>query len=230
MKLLSLERCVSISSTEFERKYVRHNKPLIITGMMDNWRAIKWDVNYLHEVLGDVVVDITLKQDRKSKKKMKFSEFLMLALSPAEESGRPCLENFPIFDQAPEMRKHVKSKRLFSKKKYNLVVEGAFIGGVDSSIPIHKDSADNLLSVIIGRSFIVLVPPEEECNISHPSVIPTIEVTNIGGNPMFADINGIYFINLQPGEMIFIPKGWVHYTHYLDFSVTVSCWAKFIPQ
>eukprot|EP01119_Soliformovum_irregulare_P002085 TRINITY_DN1215_c0_g1_i1.p1 TRINITY_DN1215_c0_g1~~TRINITY_DN1215_c0_g1_i1.p1 ORF type:complete len:130 (+),score=31.22 TRINITY_DN1215_c0_g1_i1:85-474(+) len=84
-----VERIERPTPLEFYRDYVSQNKPVIITGAFDHWKAMKkWTNGFLREKIGsrDVTVDITPygKGDavqgkhfvKPMEKVMKFSEFM----------------------------------------------------------------------------------------------------------------------------------------------------------
>ena len=56
-----IERRHQLSRDEFLREYYTTNRPVIITGMMDDWPAMrKWNLDYFAEQFGDRVVEVQM--------------------------------------------------------------------------------------------------------------------------------------------------------------------------
>ncbi len=56
-----IERRYKLSRDEFLREYYSTNRPVIITGMMDDWPAMrKWDLDYFARRFGDRVVEVQM--------------------------------------------------------------------------------------------------------------------------------------------------------------------------
>lgn len=45
-----------LKAKDFQRRYVRASKPLVLRGFAKNWPTKKWDINYLNTVIGDQYV------------------------------------------------------------------------------------------------------------------------------------------------------------------------------
>ncbi|GAM17723.1 hypothetical protein SAMD00019534_008980, partial [Acytostelium subglobosum LB1] len=160
-------------------------------------------------------------------------------LQPIElHQNTPYVRNFDIFGNFPQLSGDVENEHLFNRKVHNMVVRGAFIGAKNTATHFHKDSGDNVVAVIRGSKFVVLVPPSEETKVIRTNVnIANDDIQHQGeavhGNslpliehPSMERVGQVYTTTLKAGDALFIPIGWVHYVHNLEFTISVSCWGK----
>jgi len=92
----------------------------------------------------------------------------------------------------------------------------------------------------MGKKFVVLVAPEDEGQVNITAnqraqykVGGVIRVeggasnlANIKSHPLFINVKNLVYFTLNRGDVLFLPKKWLHYIHNLEFSVSVSCWGK----
>ncbi|KAM9948322.1 hypothetical protein ACTFIT_001672 [Dictyostelium discoideum] len=226
--------------------YIKSNKPVVFEKYRS--QAIeKWTPDYLLSIIGDreVHVNMCTFGSMSDIVPMKFSEYLNKTLKnefPINDSNgerikkinKPYLRNFGMLDEFPILKEDVKNNEsIFNKDVHNMVVMGSFIGCKDSATNFHKDTGENLVSVIHGKKFIVLIAPSDETNIKS-KLSHDIEVqfdSNDFGSPIelhpaFSDCSKIYTTILTQGQSLFIPVGWIHYVHNIDTTISVSCWGK----
>ena len=56
-----IERRHKLSRQEFLRDYYTTNRPVIITGMMDDWPAMrKWNLDFFHEQFGEREIEVQM--------------------------------------------------------------------------------------------------------------------------------------------------------------------------
>jgi lysine-specific demethylase 8 len=93
----------------------------------------------------------------------------------------------------------------------------------------HIDWADNLLAQIVGRKFVKLVSFDQRKQM-YPSskydsntLMSSVNADNYDRNryPEFANVDALYTV-LEPGEILFIPRGYWHYVRSLDPSISVN--------
>ncbi|GAM28830.1 hypothetical protein SAMD00019534_120060, partial [Acytostelium subglobosum LB1] len=219
-------------------QYLNTNTPVVFTGLTKTWPAMnKWiDDKYILSTIGEHKVEVNMCTFGKMSDifTMPFSEYWQLSttgwpdLQPiATHQNTPYLRNFDIFGNFPQLGNDVLNEHLFDSNIHNMIVRGAFIGAKNTATHFHKDTGDNVVAVIRGSKFVVLVPPSEESNVVRSMV-------NIGGadgiplaeHPSMERVGQAYATTLQAGEALFIPIGWVHYVHNQEFTVSVSCWGK----
>ncbi len=117
-----------------------------------------------------------------------------------------------------------------------LIAEGSrmftqfWIGGPGNITPAHFDVADNLLGQIQGTKRLLLWAPS---NYPHLYVNPTgarhernsqlgsLDQVDLGLYPRFADAEALS-CELVAGELLFIPIGWFHYVHTIEFAISIN--------
>ncbi|MBO9671755.1 MAG: cupin-like domain-containing protein, partial [Sphingobium sp.] len=89
------------------------------------------------------------------------------------------------------------------------------------------DLTNNLLIQITGRKRIALVSPAQTRLMAHRrhvfSDVHDLESADcMARHPQAKDVRP-YIVELQPGEMLYLPVGWWHQVRSLDFSVMMTC-------
>jgi ribosomal protein L16 Arg81 hydroxylase len=102
-----------------------------------------------------------------------------------------------------------------------------WIGPAGTLTSMHHDLTNNLIAQIVGRKRLKILPAAEVgkiYNTTHVfSDIPDVEEPAIDWtrHPRLATAR-VYEVELQPGEIIFMPLAWWHQVKALDFSVTAT--------
>lgn len=93
---------------------------------------------------------------------------------------------------------------------------------------LHYDLCDNWLVQVYGQKKALLVSPQESrClypfhdNVTKSQVDP--ETPDLGAYPRFSDAR-VFTGDLDPGDMLFIPRGWWHHLSTRAESISVNCW------
>jgi len=231
----SVPHVADLNKKTFYSDFLHKSRPVILDSFTKDWPALsKWNTSYLKDVLGDKVVEVNMCnfENMRAIKKMKFSEYIdsINSLKP-ETKEKPYLRNL-AFDEFPELKKDVKNASLFDENEHNLVIYGAFIGLPDTETLLHKDTGDNLLAMISGKKFIILVSPDEDDQLdnTHLSIPVNISDPNLTQHPLYRKVKHPMCFQLKKGEVLFIPRGWSHYVKNLEESISVGSWAKYVPS
>lgn len=106
-----------------------------------------------------------------------------------------------------------------------------WLGPQDLTTPLHYDGAHNLFAQISGRKkFILAAPSETEhlypypngSKLAHFSKVD-VENPDLAVYPNFAEAK-IHQIDIEAGELLFLPIGWWHQVYSLTRSASVSFW------
>jgi hypothetical protein len=237
---LSQIDCVDdISKEDFENKYLKARRPLVIKNMAKNWPAYeKWSMDYMKTVVGDRLVPLydSSKADpskpiNAAATEMKFSDYIELIKT------KPTDLRIFLFDpikQAPDLLKdYIAPKNLmggFLDSYPNM-----FFGGKGSVTFLHYDidMAHIFHTHFNGRKHVILFENKwKERLYQIPYATYALEDYDIE-NPdfeKFPALKGVKGVEayLEHGDTLFMPTGYWHWMKYLDgsFSISLRAWDK----
>lgn len=227
-----IERRSEISAKDFQKHYVKPQKPVVIEGITEDWPAYeKWNFTYIKQMAGEKIVPLYNNDPVDYSKKMnepiaemKMSEYVDL-LHEGPTDLRIFLYN--LMKQVPELRNDYKIPNLGLKLFKSLPM--LFFGGENSNVFMHYDiDLANILHFhFAGEKRCILVPPEqskfmykipysmicrEDIDFDNPDFEKWPALNHI--KPLVAD--------LKHGEMLYMPEGYWHYMKYLTPGFSMS--------
>ncbi len=227
-------RIERISTDDFWDNYVRPQRPVVITGMMENWPAMqKWSFDFFAGLSTDVKVLLefgNVMQQQTDFKEIKFSEYVRRIMDEesAEEDGRiSYLSVFDIFKVLPELKKDVDFS-ILSERTFKDFTFG-WLGPKGTVTGYHQDWANNLLAQICGKKELHLVSPKQT-HCMYPSrkfdigsTLSHVDTDQLDRErfPLFEQVQEHHTV-LHPGEMLFSPRGWWHHVRSLEKSISVN--------
>lgn len=240
--LTEIPRVDNLSGEEFVRDYLRTNRPVVISDGARDWTATQtWSFEYFRGLNSDFTITLeegNVMQEKTTFRSVSFREYLNEIESPAQNNGRIAyLSVFELFKRFPELKNDV-DFGIMSKHKVRNHAAG-WIGPGGTVTGYHIDWADNIFAQIVGRKFIKLVSYDQS-NRMYPSrkydsntLMSSVNADDYDQTrfPEFARVEAQYTY-LEPGEMIFIPRGCWHHVRSLDPSISVNNfgidWKSFI--
>jgi histone arginine demethylase JMJD6 len=233
----TIDRRSRLSYAEFEREYLRPERPVIITDGLQAWPALtKWTPEFFRDVHGDKVV-------RVSGKDMRLGDFMDAVLASSDEHPSPYLNNLLVRQQFPEIAADILPEFVYAlpDRLRSPLLKGAvasagtrdgipelLIAGRGARFNLHYDAAFLLgfVTQIHGdKEFLVFSPEDGRYLYQRPddprySQIPNIFDVDLDRFPLFAKATPMRFV-LGPGESIFNPAGWWHATRILSPSIAM---------
>ncbi|MEO8215695.1 MAG: cupin-like domain-containing protein [Acidobacteriota bacterium] len=237
----------NLSPREFEKEYLEKLRPVILDDSIGDWEARTWTPEWFREHFPDKIVQI-------DGRGVRLDEFIGQLLASDEEHPAPYLRNCDLPTQFPELLSYVSraphslpsrlGSRLlpknFPQENHYLDI---FIGGPGSGFPtIHYD-VHHLVAYLVqiyGRKEFTVYPPDQGRYLYPRASQPDeSEIVNplhpdYDKYPLWKEAKGITFV-LEPGQTLFVPCGWWHYTRMLTPSITIGydqlCaanWGEFI--
>jgi hypothetical protein len=224
-----------LARDEFLESFYCVNRPVIITGMMDDWPALrKWSLDYFEEKLGDREVDVQLGREangnyeadrEKYRRRMRFSQFIekVRTSGVTNDFYITANNNSANKDVLPELWDDiVQIPELLNAATPH---HGFFWFGPAGTItPFHHDLTNNLMAQVIGRKRVLLAPSwdmplmrnlrDVYCVVDGRKTAPAPRARL--GEPQILECR------LAPGEVLFLPVGCLHFVEALDVSATVS--------
>ncbi len=232
-KLTEIPRVRNLSEADFVRNYLRKCQPVLIEDGAKNWNAMKtWSFDYFRSLDSDFIVTLeegNVMQDTTSFRDISFRDYLTeIEQSRDSSNGRAAyLSVFEIFKHFPQLSTDVDFGLMANRKLINHTA--GWVGPAGTVTGYHIDWADNMFAQIVGRKFIKVVSPDQRKRMYPSSKYDSntlmssvnADAYDESRYPEFAKVEGMYAI-VQPGEVLFNPRGWWHYVRALDPSISVN--------
>ncbi len=233
----SIERRFQLSSAEFERDFLRPNKPVVIGGCLEAWPALgRWSPEFFQQNYGTVLVQVE-GQTRP------LTEFIDMVLASTPERPAPYLKDEVVRRMSAELIKDIEpfveycfpnwlpGRYLFRSihDQLNQAEVELFLGGCGARLgELHYDyvNSHTVLCQIFGRKEFTLFSPADTPWLyadGHTSALKSIDrdEVDLERYPLYARATPIRFVQ-EPGEIIFLPCGWWHTTRMLSTSIAVG--------
>jgi hypothetical protein len=230
------------SVEQFQREYVARDRPVILSGAMQGWRALSaWDLDYLRACLGAVNVNVNLSPDGAFKgdpetgyagrsTSMPFSDYVDLLRSTPEPTRRGYyLQQTSIPGQLSLLALDIETPPYFDR---TLLRETNFwLSPGDNLTSLHYDIAHNFLAVVRGEKRLVLFDPSQtprlypnpvSSKVPHLSRVD-LERPDREKFPLMQEATRWECL-LHPGEMLFIPVLWWHQVYSIGLTMSVNFW------
>lgn len=232
-----VERRVNVSAAEFFERYYCGHRPVILTGRMADWPALrKWTPMYFREVVGDAVVEITAGREsdpdhdlnrEKHRQWLTMRELVDRVTSGgvtndyylmgrghawASEGLRPLHGDVRV----PE--------DLLASSDARRTGEFFWFGPAGTVTRLHHDALSVFIAQVYGRKHVKLIPSFDLAYLyNHRSWFSRVDPERAEPEryPAFQKAS-VSDVILEPGEMLFIPVGWWHWVRALDVSVSMS--------
>lgn len=229
--LQEIETLQKISHSDFRSKYLKNNKPVALTNMMDDWEAMnKWSLDYFKKIGKDKESFVAKANNFQEDTKWEYGSFID-SLNKIEQTDNVkdsgYLMNLSIMHMFPELVNHVDYSLVSDNKTRQSI--SLWIGPKGTITPWHTDRlADNILCVIKGHKLVLLADPKQSkyMHISKKyepgSKISLVNMENFNEKkyPLYKKHVNVQYTILEPGKMVFIPKQWWHCVYGLDTCIS----------
>lgn len=248
MPSTQIERRYRPSHSDFSKEFLYPRKPVVITGALDRWTALtRWTPEFFKERYGDVPLRVEgqpytlggFLPQKDDGKPLTLGELIDLVLASTEDNPAPYLRNVHIEKFLPELNADLQPVPGYfspnwldgplTRPLHSRLHGGRFelyIGGAGGKFPVlHWDTWHiyTFLSQVYGVKRYTLFAPDQtpflyargnqsQIDLEHP---------DLQKFPLFAKATPIE-LELQPGEILFVPAGWWHTAKILTPSITVS--------
>ncbi|HWT79776.1 MAG TPA: DUF6065 family protein, partial [Candidatus Methylomirabilis sp.] len=230
-----IERRHKLSRQELLSDYYTTNRPVIITGMMDDWPAMrKWNLDFFHERFGAREIEVQMGRNagtnyeierEKFISKIKFSQFIEMIRSSNgtndfyltannNSSNKKALPE--LWDDIIQVPEYLDGSDRFG---------GFFwMGPAGTITPFHHDLTNNFMAQVIGRKRVKIAPSWDMPLMNNDyHVFCRIDGRVTGPNPRPAtEEPQILECLLNAGEILFLPIGCLHFVEGVETSVTIS--------
>lgn len=224
-----------VSKGEFEKKYKKTFQPVVFKGAARDWDSSSWSLEFFKENFSEVPVEIQVRETLSDNKygaveseyeQKTLAEYIQDIDSRGIEAGY--LSQFNILDIHPELQEGLKYPKFYASEYLKLI--NIWIGPKGTKSKLHYDSDHNLFVQIFGKKKITLIAPaySEQCyavNITWYDGYSPIDVENPDyvKYPEFERVPLLQY-ELEPGDMLYIPKGWWHDIRSTENSISANLW------
>lgn len=232
----AVERRSNVSRQEFLERYYAANKPVVLQGLLENWRALtQWTPEYLKRTTGNEQVEIMVGREgdpeyewngHRHRRMIRFADYVDMVYEGNSTNDYYLVANnaffqrpgtaslFADFSAFPEyLNPATTSRQCF-----------LWFGPAGTVTPLHHDTSNLFMAQVAGRKEIKLISAFQlACVYNDFGVFSRVDCDRPDLNrwPKFADASVLKIV-LEPGEVLFLPVGWWHQVRALDVSITIS--------
>jgi hypothetical protein len=233
---VEIERRSCISRSEFLHEYYALNRPVLLTELMKDWRALSlWTPAYLKEKCGEMIVEITSGRSsdpkyelnlNSHKTKILFKEYVdMVMTGGASNDYYLVANNFFLKEEgAKGLYNDIAQFPEYLDTSESTENGSLWFGPAGTITPLHHDVMNILVAQVYGRKLFSLIPSNHAHLLyNEKGVFSEVDLDqpDYGHYPRFKEVRPIE-VMLSPGEVLFVPVGWWHHVRALDISITVS--------
>lgn len=230
----SVERVTTPSLAAFRERFVRAGgRPVVITGACDHWPARHWTFDSLRRRLGSQSVEVVILREGHARVDLEhgFAADTMdvqAYLGQVEHIAPPRhYLRLRLAGAYGFLRDEIEVPRYCAGSFATIV--SLLVGGAGMITDTHYDMLHNLMVQLRGRRRITLFAPGDRAAL-YPYPMRTLlwhhsqvrlEAPDPIAFPRFAAARR-YVVELDPGDMLFIPRGWWHHFESLEPSIAVN--------
>lgn len=242
IKTTEIPRVKNISKAEFIKDYYKPQKPVLIEGLTNNWKAFeKWSLDYIQQHAADQVVPLYNNEPTKGKQnsaapatQMKMADYIELIKTQPTDLR---IFFYDLKAKLPELLKDFEYPEIGLKFFKRLPV--LFFGGAGSKVLPHYDMdlADLVHFHFHGTKEVMLFSPEQtKYMYKIPFAVHNLETIDLD-KPDFKIFPALQYLEgsiatMKHGDALYMPSGYWHYIKYLDggFSMTLRAFPRHIGR
>lgn len=214
--IVTVDRRDRLSYQEFFYEYVLPGKPVVLTGLMDDWPARqKWTFEFFKTQYGDVMVPAQNNFDFYDIKLGEYIDYITLYTEEEREMPHLYVKDWIFWEDCPELLQdyslpsHFRSwldwVPRFILKPYVWLYIGA--AGTGSVLHQDNDATHAWNAVFCGQKHWIFFSPEQESYLYEGRV--NAFAPDYKKYPLFAKAQAIHAIQ-KPGDIVYTPSGWWH--------------------
>src|SRR5688572_14648828 len=221
--LVSIKKWHEVSEEAHETRL-----PLVIPGLFEQQSKL-WSPGRLAKEWPDyevgIVVDLPLhgvpyrEKSKDYQKNMKLAEFISLL-----HSGKSCYLNQMPISAFPKLQHELDLHEL---KLTRIFAVNLWVGNKTRS-GLHFDNADNLFGQVYGKKKAFMVSPAHSRFLYPFTYNPSKSQVDLDAPDFIrypkSSLIEIWTCELNPGDGLFMPRGWWHHITSDHISISVNCW------
>ncbi len=234
LSFASFDKVERITPRNFFRHYYFANRPIVIRGLMRNWKALGlWTPDYFAKEFGNYTVEVNCERNRdplydrnftKHNSKMLMKDYVAMIQSGGETNDYYIGANNHLLRRKPfrSLLAQIKCPKGFFNQRYFRSDARLFFGPEGTISSLHHDFFNGMLGQVYGRKRIKLIPPFDIKKLYNHLWFSDVDLEKIDYEK-FPYMRGVTILEtvLEPGEHVFIPIGWWHWVKSLDVSISL---------
>lgn len=225
-----LPRMEDFHRAVFEKEHLKPGLPVVVPGAAASWPAVqKWSEKYIADNCGQMNITASVDlpdtgvpysfKDVDHRRLMTVNDFV-----DRMDSGDRCYIDQQHIDQFEGLSADYDFS-IFEPPPEHFV---ALWMGSRTRSGFHYDFVDNFFVQVHGHKKAILAAPEDGRYLypfadNHTKSQVDAESPDLDRHPLVAKVV-LWEATLQPGDMMFIPKGWWHYLASSESSISLTCW------
>lgn len=231
----TIERRGRIGADEFLERYYSQGRPVILTGEMASWPAMRWTRAGLSAAAGEIEVVCRSGAERSragaagASGRMSFDRFIEIASASSVEDAPYLLADERLHN--PELARRLRPDHgsLGAILDTAAALSGGmlWIGASNALTPLHHDLVNSIVAQIAGRNRFKIIAAGEVARLhNHLHVLSEIEdLDSIGAdiarNRRLAAAH-VYDVTLAPGEILYLPLAWWYQVRSEGFGISAT--------
>jgi hypothetical protein len=221
-----------LTREEFHREYVEHNRPVLLKGGAGEWQY-RWTPEMLKERFGDRLIRVEGNETFQNEKvhfKMPLGEALDKMQAGSQEV-RVRFASASFLAAVPELQADFEANNFRARYFPDLAQPQStfWVSPTGNTSVMHHDTFfENLNAMIYGRKHYVFIPPWETPRV-YPHFMNESPVNpnepDLAKYPKFAGVE-LYQAVSEPGDLLYLPQFWWHFTTALEFTINLNIAAK----
>lgn len=219
---LEIETVLSLSPSDFKRKYINRGQPLLFKKTAQSWPShTKWDFDFFIKNYGEQVYRFQNYEGLNAANSSE-SQSLQDYLHHISES-KNYLNFCPILEINPELTQDLNQNWLRSMRKCFLGISyQTFLGPKSVKTKLHSDTTSFFYIQIRGRKKWTLISPSALLLVKPEVSQFEYSYSNLSHlDPSWEKINKYEFV-MDEGDILYVPSWMWHEVENLDDSIGIS--------
>jgi len=238
----TITRLGSISPHEFYERFVATDTPVILTQLTESWPARRlWTPEYFQRRFGNARVEVEMLRATRPGENanyldsvrtctMNIADYVNLAQQC--DDGSVYAAQQPLRQLVPAAAQDIRPIPYASQLLCRIAgtTELLWIGPKGCTSGLHFDRAHNFNVQLYGRKRWVIFPRAQQSLLYLPSTLKQRHFSPIDYDhpdfeqfPNYRSATPLEF-DIESGETLFLPHGWVHHVRTLEFSIALNLW------
>lgn len=231
------------SAEAFRERYLKPGVPVILADALSDWPAsTRWSPEYFAETVGDkeVLVFAAAPDGRfgvdpehggpeHEPKPMSIRNFVKTYIDAATDDldQRGYIQRASIPDTLPELLEDIVKPDYVEDKQ--VLLTNLWFGPAGNTTKLHYDVPSNFFAQVVGRKRFLLFPPKETKRLYRYRT-KAYNMSQLDPDdpdtdrfPLYRGLEPIE-VEVQGGDMLFLPSMWWHQVHSLTTGMSVNFW------